>query len=188
MAEDRLRLFVAVRVPEPVLTTLQTAAEPLRRELPGGRWVDVSNQHITVKFLGWVDGHRLVDVGKVVAETAAIHAPATLSLGELGSFPSPTRVRVLWAGIVDEESLLARVAADLDRRLAPLGFEPESRPYRPHLTLARFREPVRVTKPLSVTLAEGRPWPVTSLELFRSHLSPRGAQYELLATAPLNRP
>lgn len=78
------------------------------------------------------------------------------------------------------------LAAELVRGFEPLGYEPEKRSFTPHLTLARFKVPARLEDQLaSVTLPEAEPFVVDTLELFRSHLHPKGARYEVLDRIPL---
>ncbi len=91
---------------------------------------------------------------------------------------------MVWIGIAGEVEALAGLASEVGRRLAPLGFPPEDRPFSPHLTLGRAREG-RGAPGLGGALAqvasmEGAPWRATELVLYRSHLAPSGARYEAL--------
>jgi 2'-5' RNA ligase len=128
----------------------------------------------------------LEDIAAAVGAVAASHEAATMSLGELGTFPSRRRARVLWAGLRDDSELLRSLAAGLDDALRPLEFEPEKRAFTAHLTLARWRTPIPVTSPLPDMPREVlESFTVEAVELFRSHLSPRGARYEMLRSWPL---
>jgi 2'-5' RNA ligase len=159
-------------------------------ELPVS-WVAPENLHITVKFLGRIDETR------VPAVIEALHTAATgrhafdLEIVSLGAFPSPTRPRVLWAGVTEGETPLAALAAAVDDALAPLGFPRETRAFTAHVTLARVREPRR-TPALAEALAAaaarrfGR-LTIEHVALMRSDLSPRGARYTALSTVPLRR-
>ena len=183
MSTDRLRLFVAVPIPEAQLEVLDRAVEPLRMRLPDARWAALANQHITLKFLGWTEARLFDEVRSVVNDVAAEYAPAPVSLAGLGAFPSPRRARVVWAGIDDPGGLLRALASSLDDHLARLGFEPEKRAYTPHLTLARIKHPKAVNLDSISVVTD--PWPAATIELFRSHLSPRGARYEVLSSESL---
>ncbi|HZA41287.1 MAG TPA: RNA 2',3'-cyclic phosphodiesterase [Actinomycetota bacterium] len=187
MTEVRpLRLFVAVSLPTHVLEALAAATAELRNALPGGRWSPLENQHVTLKFLGSCPADQLEEIAAAVAMVAASHETATLRLTDLGTFPSRRRARVLWAGLEDEAELLRSLAEGLDDALKPLGFEPEKRAFTPHLTLARWRTPIPVRAPLPTMPQEVfEPFTVDAVELFRSHLSPRGARYEMLRSWPL---
>ena len=96
------------------------------------------------------------------------------------------RARVLWVGLDDPAGLLAALARDLEAALVPLGFEAEPRAFTPHLTLARFKPPASVAGVLSDEPRVTAPsFEVGHLALYRSHLHPKGARYEVLATIPL---
>ena len=186
MTEDRLRLFVAVSIPSHLLEALAGATQDLHQTVPGGRWSPPENQHVTLKFLGWSPAERFEEIAAAVGSVSYGHSPAAVSLAGLGSWPSRRRVRVLWAGLHDESELLPRLAAELDDALGPLGFEPEKRDFTPHLTLARWRTPVPLRVPLPDLPPEVREtFTVEAVELFRSHLSSKGARYEVLKSWPL---
>lgn len=185
MGDDKLRLFTAVRVPREQLEWLDGAAGDLKT-VPGARWTDVANQHVTLNFLGWIEAGRLDDVTTAVDETAASHAPAAVSLTGLGAFPKVRRARVLWAGISDPEGLLPALAEDLGKRLRRIGYEPEDRGYTAHLTLARFKTPRSLEGLLPELPAPPGAFTVARITLFRSRLSPAGARYEVMHEAYLS--
>jgi 2'-5' RNA ligase len=183
---ERVRVFVAARIPEDRLAALHELVKPLRAKLTNARWMGPENQHLTLKFLGWAPSDRLEAITTTCSMVASGHRPARLSLTTMGAFPSKTRVRVLWIGLDDPNGLLAAVAADLDRAFEPLGFPAEGRAYTPHLTLARFKLPVPLRSGFPEIDTSGvDPFEVTDIVLFRSHLSPKGARYEVLSAFPL---
>ncbi|HYI46273.1 MAG TPA: RNA 2',3'-cyclic phosphodiesterase [Actinomycetota bacterium] len=182
---QNLRLFVAADLPPDHLERLDAAVAPLRRLFDDGRWAPIENQHVTLKFLGSVPEERLEGVVEAGAGVTIANAPGTLSLGDLGTFPSTKRMRVLWVGLLDPVGMLAGLASQLDQVLEPLGFEPEKRAFTPHLTLARFKTPRRLDAPLPTVELPGEPFGLNELVLYRSHLSPRGARYEALQRWPL---
>jgi RNA 2',3'-cyclic 3'-phosphodiesterase len=179
---ERLRLFVAAPMPGELLERVAALMQPLKHHWPGARWTDTSNQHVTLKFLGWVDEGQLEAIRASCDQVASSHRAAELALGVLGAFPSKTRVRVLWIDIEDASGLLARLAGALDDALEPLGFEIEKRGFTPHLTLARLKTPLRMTAAWPDLDLEREPWTCDELVLFRSHLSPKGARYEIVDT------
>jgi 2'-5' RNA ligase len=182
-----LRLFVAVDIPDRAKDAVVTAIEPWRERLPGGRWVRPENWHVTVKFLGrtWP---RLVEwVHDGCREAAARVRPFRVDLQGLGVFPRPTRARVLWVGLRDEDGGLHTLAREVEGELSS-EFPTEKRPFSAHLTVARFDPLVAVgdaADDLSVTAIDTPPFRVGHLTLYRSHLSPRGATYEALERFPL---
>ncbi len=188
-----LRLFVALEPPDPVRRRLGSLQGDLKRAAGRAaadvKWVAPENVHLTLQFLGAVPEERRAAVEIAVAETAAAAPPFHLDVHGTGAFPSGRRARVLWAGVGGEVAILAELAADLGRRLAPLGYPPEERPFSAHLTLGRSRDP-RGLPGLAAALARcadgpAARWPVAEVVLFRSHLSPHGPRYEALARAAL---
>ena len=118
------------------------------------------------------------------------HAPFDISVAGLGAFPSPTRPRVLWAGLREGREALSSLAEAVDVALARLGFPRDDRAFSPHVTLARVREPRRAPALAeALTAAATQPFGrvgVREATLMRSDLSPRGARYTPLAAAPLS--
>jgi 2'-5' RNA ligase len=187
MTSERLRLFVAVSVPDEALRATAQAIEPVKPLWPEARWVDLASQHVTLKFLGWADDDALGAIATACKDVAGAHSPARVSLRGVDAFPSRKRVRVLWAGLDDPRALLASVAGGLDAALEPLGFPREERTFTPHLTLARFKVPMRMHEPWPEVTIDAAPWTVAELGLWRSHLSPRGARYEVIDRLELRR-
>lgn len=182
---EKLRLFVAVDIPKPLLDAIDDAIQPLRKKWPKGRWTPTANQHVTLKFLGWTLSDRFDELCSACNSVAERHLPAEIAIRELGSFPSKKRMRVLWVGLDDPNDLLKQVARDLDTGLEPLGFAPEEREFTPHLTLARFKMPQRLDEPLPSLDVTLDPFQIEELVLYRSHLSPKGPRYEAVHRAKL---
>ena len=174
-----VRLFVAASVPELHRAWVAGRVSDLAERWPEVRWVPSENQHVTLKFLGSTPLDRLEQVTSACKGVAARHRQSTVGLTHLGVFPSLQRARVLWVGLADPAGLLAALAGALDGHLAPLGFEPEKRAFSPHLTIARFRQPTKVASLPPLGDPPG-PFPLRGFDLWRSHLSPKGARYERL--------
>ena len=186
MTPDRIRLFVAARVPGDRLALLNRLVEPLRAKLVNARWTSIENQHLTLKFLGSTPSDRLDAVKQTCGMVASGHEPSELWFTDLGAFPTRTRVRVLWMGIEDAANNLARVSADLDGAFESLGVPSEGRELTPHLTLARFKLPIPLKSGFpSIDGTAIQSFTFEELTLFRSHLSPKGARYEVVETFPL---
>jgi 2'-5' RNA ligase len=178
-----LRLFLAASLPEHLAWVGDRVAE-LREHWPEARWIPPQNQHVTLKFLGSTPESEVDGVVSACHRVAAAHRPEPIGLGQLGVFPSPRRARVLWIGLDDPAQLLTSLAQTIDEELAPLGFPRESRPYSPHLTVARFRTPTAIREPPVLREPPG-PSLLHSFDLWRSHLSPKGARYERLVSFSL---
>ncbi len=188
MDAPKVRLFVAASIPRAHLEHVDDQIAGFKAKVTKARWTSLDNQHVTLKFLGSTPADRVEAVHEACELVASSHSPATLSLGEVGAFPSRNRVRVLWVGLDDESSLLTKIAADLDQAFEPLGYPTESRGFTPHLTLCRFKIPVPLKGGLpEIDTAPLEPFAIDSIELVRSHLSPKGARYEVLKEFPLAR-
>jgi RNA 2',3'-cyclic 3'-phosphodiesterase len=181
-----VRLFVAVDVPDDVKAGLADAMAPFRDRIPGARWTRPDGWHVTLKFLG-ATWPRLVDtVRDAVGEAAGRAAPFATALTEVGSFPSARRARVLWAGLSDDEGRFAEIVKRLDDLLEE-DFQAETRAFTPHLTVARLQTPRALDEfvpELPGLSVASRPFDVTGLVLYQSHLSRQGASYEPLVEAP----
>ena len=181
-----MRTFVAILLPEDLRARLADEVSRLRAAARSVAWVGPDNLHLTLKFLGYVDAERLARVTTIVAEIAASVRPFELALRSLGAFPTPTRPRVVWAGVDAGASDTAALAGRIDAMLSPLGFPTEARPFAGHVTLGRVREPRRDAK-LAAAIASGAgrgfgTFRVDSVALMRSDLSPKGARYTPIAS------
>ena len=186
-----MRCFVAIDLPHDVRATLEGQCQRLRAVAPLAdvRWVRVAAMHLTLKFLGEVPEERLAGVRDALAATTAATPAIALACAGLGMFPGPSRPRVVWAGVTDGLRELGLLSAAVERAVEPLGFAPERRPFRGHVTLARVRSS-RGVRPLAraVEVAGRLPfgsWSASQAVLYRSRLHPTGSVYEVLATLPL---
>jgi 2'-5' RNA ligase len=185
-----VRLFVAITPPPAVLDELEARVAALRPEWPALRWTGRPAWHITLAFLGEVSEQTAAALGPRLERAAHRHPSLPVSLAGAGAFPGPRRARVLWTGVSGDrralEALARSVAAGARRAGAPP--PDEGRRFRPHLTLARCREPTDVG-PLVAALAgyAGEPWTASEIHLIRSHPGDPGSppRYETLGTWPL---
>ena len=174
-------------LPEDVRQRLATEIERLRPHASDVAWVAPANLHVTLKFLGQVDEARVPALADALRARVAGHRVFDAAVRGLGAFPSPTRPRVLWAGLEDDAGALAALAETIDACCAGLGFPRETRAFAAHVTLGRVREPRRqpaLAEALALPADFGR-LRVEQVSLMRSQLSPRGARYSELAGAPL---
>jgi RNA 2',3'-cyclic 3'-phosphodiesterase len=182
-----MRLFVAIVPPTEALAELSAAVEPLHAAAPQLRWAGCESWHLTLAFLGDVEQRALAELSTRLGRAAARHPVQQLAIAGAGGFPSASRARVLWAGVRADNRGLASLAASVAAGARRAGAPPpdEGRQYRPHLTLARCREPADVTE-LAQALAgfTGSGWTATGISLIRSN--PAGQpRYEELASWPL---
>ncbi len=136
------RLFVAAPLPAATVAEIAELVETVRSQgVPGGgrdvRWVRLDGLHLTLRFLGPTLDDRVAPTETAVREGAAGIAAFDVALGGAGTFPVGGRPRALWIGVVAGAEALADAAAAIDRALVEVGWSPETRPFRAHLTLAR---------------------------------------------------
>ena len=191
----KLRVFVALDLPPFVKDHLRETVGELRATLPGGiRWVDPSGVHLTLKFLGDVDARLIPGLLEAMGESSIrFDRPALqLQLSSLGAFPNLKEPRVLWAGVGGDLEELEQLQRLVDVAISDLGFTPERRPFRPHLTLGRVRDQVwaedrrKMGAGLSqLPIQPSKLWNVDEIHLIRSTLSPQGATYDSIGCVPL---
>ncbi len=166
------RLFVAVDLPESVKNSINSICGAL----PDARWVDVSQLHLTLRFIGEVDDGTFDSIKNSLAEITETRF--SLTLRGLGCFPPKRPPRVLWVGIEDNETLI-RLAEKVEQTLVRKnGIEPEQRKFSPHITIARFRE-TSLSKVADYLARNGsfrtETFPVDAFYLYSSTLTPKGA-------------
>ncbi len=159
-----MRLFVAMELPEELLEALSETSAALRDSVRG-RYVAPDRFHVTLAFLGEVEGSRLPALVEALDEACQYHEPIPLALGELGSF-GRRRSAVLWQA-VDGGEALPSLAADVRAALRRAGFAFDEKPLVPHVTLMRAADLAGGILP-SPALAGGTAGTVT---LFSSDLS-----------------
>lgn len=177
-----MRTFVALNLPAAVRQEAHAALDPVRgRGLPF-RWMNEPALHLTLRFLGDIEPAHVEPLTDTLRTVASAHDPLTLRAVGLGAFPSLRRANVVWFGIAPDPSLAAVYRA-LETALFSLGWPRESRPFRPHVTVARLRNGAR--PPDVSRLAGAVGWScqfvVPTLDLMRSHTAAEGARYEVLA-------
>jgi RNA 2',3'-cyclic 3'-phosphodiesterase len=184
-----VRLFVALEVPAAVRREVGRRMAGLRERLPRARWVDPEAIHLTLLFLGEVAAGRAPALAAALAAACAPHPPLALRLAGGGTFPPGRPARVAWVGLAAPADLAALQADAVRAAVASAGFEPEKRPYHPHVTLARCPLPWprgAAEKFVAAFPAEvGPPWIAGRGVLMESKLSPRGSRYQVLADLPL---
>jgi 2'-5' RNA ligase len=184
-----LRLFLAINLTEELRHDIASATASLRETVPELAWIREHLLHLTLKFFGDQPDERVEELRPVLAAVAGRHRPISMTLGGLGAFPNFRRARVVWLGVGDDPRL-ELLHHDVEVACAGLGFEVEGRPFRPHLTLARVKEPLveeraRVLSRQAKRTAYHAEFMVQSIDLMRSDLSAEGPSYTTLVLAAL---
>ena len=185
---DALRVFIAIDTPADVKRRMTGLRDSLSGRMRDVRWESAGKYHCTLRFLGTIERSRLASVEAAVESAAGGTAPLSLSYSTVGVFHGGGRPRVIWVGIRDIAGDLGRLEERLTERLAPLGFPPEERPYHPHVTLARIGNSANARGLIEIVETctfEHPPVSIPAVEVMQSVLSPRGSEYHLLRSIPL---
>ncbi|HYP56223.1 MAG TPA: RNA 2',3'-cyclic phosphodiesterase [Solirubrobacterales bacterium] len=189
LKSPRAKLFVALDLPDPARAAIDVWGA---RELadPALRRVAPQSLHITLAFLGWRPEKEIPRLAEIVAESVA-PAPS-LAFGQPVGRPERGRARLFALSV--ESPAAVTLQAGVEERLVAAGlYEPEKRPFWPHVTVARVKReergskrPARVSKPPGALSKELlRPFDAVRITLYRSELQPWGAQYAPLAQVEL---
>jgi len=177
MPDERVRLFVALELPEAVRRALVGWRDRALAHVPGLRPLGADSLHVTLCFLGWREAREIEAISEACAELSGRPAPR-LALGAARWLPK-RRPRVLAVELVDPARSLASTQSALSARLAAGGwYRPEQRPYLAHVTLARVGRGARAPRELPALPA--LEFEASEVALFRSRLSRDGARYEQL--------
>ena len=197
-----IRAFIAVELDDALRGQIARVQQQLSTQLdrevsPGVRvaWVKPASMHLTLKFLGDIDERRVGALRDAIAAATAGRRPLWIPLTRLGGFPRPQEPRALWIGAPMEWTAgpdgkeLAALVGVIEDCCAVEGVPRESRPFAPHLTLARIKAGERqagraLASALEQPLALG-PLAVGDFGLMRSRLTRDGAVHTRLWELPL---
>ncbi len=188
------RTFIALGMDESLQSFLGEIIRRAEQDLPHLRWVDPAGVHLTLAFLGELTDERLaaaIQASEVAAQKAT---PFVYRLKGLGVFGSLQQPRVIWMGVEDQPSgriqgsPLQRLHSILTKELELRSFEVEKRPFSPHLTLARIKQPLSPSEQQSLqrllhskhAAVTSLPYQVHHLSVMKSELSRTGARYTSL--------
>lgn len=187
------RTFIAVELPAP----LRKKLADLRYKLPVGparsvRWIPPDGIHLTLRFLGDIEPDRVPAVVERLKAAASQSGQFRLEPSATGAFPPFGPPRIFWVGLAGELQRLNLLQGRVEGGLSTLGFEPDRRPFHPHLTVGRISTRARprdATDARSafarVEIEPGQRFDVRAVTFFRSHLLEDGARYEALGRAEL---
>jgi len=190
---EQVRCFIAIELPDGVKRGLKELQAQLKS---GGqapvKWVDPDNIHLTLKFLGNVAIDKTGEITAALTKAVQGVSPFQLEVRELGVFPNPRRVQIIWVGVSGEVDKLASLQQRLESNLEGLGFVPEGRRFTPHLTLARLRdraapdERERLGQLIADTESDAAySFPVEAINLMKSQLTREGPIYSRISSVEL---
>ena len=183
---DTWRVFCAIELPERIRGLVLSHINCLKESVPDAKasWSRDANLHLTLKFLGEIPQTSVSLFSEAASRAAAGLTPFTIRLEQTGVFPKHGSPRVMWLGINDVSGKLAELHARLENEAADAGFEKDGRPFHPHLTVARLRQP-RHARPLADAYKQTEFEPaeiaVSELLVIRSELSGEGSKYTVIS-------
>jgi RNA 2',3'-cyclic 3'-phosphodiesterase len=183
-----MRCFIALNLPQAERDALHAALEPIRQQDLPVRWTAADSLHLTLKFLGDIEGSEVPRIEEVLRAAADRHGPLQLELTGFGAFPSLRRASVLWVGVAPSAEL-SSLQQQVELACSRLGYAREQRPYRPHITVARLRAGARAAdiERAAAGFDHSAHFTIDTLDLMRSHSTGEGARYEPLLRQALGR-
>lgn len=186
----RKRIFIAIDVSEDAKRFVAEHISLLRREFPDLRvnWERAEKLHLTLKFLGETEIVLLEQLKRRISLDAASVESFCFTITGSGVFPGVRNPRVLWLGIQEHSGNLRKLQRSIDKSCVALGFKPEQREFKPHLTIGRIRDSQMAHKLVNFHLEtkfEDRMVEVREVIIYESLLSPQGSAYEVLSKHPL---
>ncbi|MBI2422398.1 MAG: RNA 2',3'-cyclic phosphodiesterase [Candidatus Hydrogenedentes bacterium] len=184
-----MRAFLAIELPAPVREALWRAAAPLRASGVAARWVTADALHLTLRFFGELEAGQAAMLLAELRGAYAGQAPLRLRLEGWGVFPSLRRPSVVWAGVACEEGDLIALQRLAEASALRVGLAPESKPFHPHVTLGRIRNPSCAAELpallAALTAPETDAFEAGHVSLLQSTLTPGGAIHAPLAEIEL---
>jgi 2'-5' RNA ligase len=190
-----VRSFIAISLPAELrlgLAKLQIRLKTSNK--PWIKWTDPNGIHLTLRFLGDVPVDRINEISRVMAEAAQEIPPFQLKTQSLDVFPNLKQVQIVWLGLGGELNKLGQLHKQIESGLTRLGFAPETRTFRAHLTLARLRPQTSAderykTAQLITNIKPEKNYTirVETISLMRSQLNREGARYSQLSSAGLGK-
>src|SRR5208282_1130973 len=187
---ERLRLFVAVPVPDTVREEMVLVQRELQPQMPGDavRWTKPEQFHLTLWFLGDVSSDCLAALRESLHTACSGARALRLEARGIGFFPNARSPRVVWVGINDDENRLAGLQKKIESAVQSFAAKPGGEHFAGHVTLGRFKQfnnfaikPLTNTAESMTNRTLGK-WTATEVEVVRSELSRIGTVYRVLAT------
>lgn len=183
-----MRSFIAIELPDEVKSSLSGLQDELKESRADIRWVKPDNIHLTLKFLGNIDGNNIGNIVQQIEGACAKYPFFELEISGIGVFPNIGSPRVLWVGIQHTDAFTG-LHSEIENGLASIGYDREGRRFSPHLTLGRFKS-FKGKADLSERIELHKndrlgSIGVQTISLMKSDLSPDGAQYSRVAEIAL---
>ena len=149
------------------------------------KWAKPDNLHVTLRFLGDISLERSKSLGRVLDQIACEESPFELALDSVGAFPTVHRPRILWISLSCVDTGLHLLQNRVERATCDLGWEPEIKSYKPHLTLGRVRNKAVPLSQDWIKPVPKKQFSVKEILLMESVLTSAGAEYNVLQRSSL---
>lgn len=184
------RIFIAVDISDEARRRAVAHINELRGRFTNLRvgWERPEKLHLTLKFLGDINENQIDLLNTAAGRAAAIAPPFLIRTAKTGVFPSQRKARVLWIGLEDADGEFRRLHQVLEDECEKAGFAREGRDLKPHLTIARLREPARSAVLAAAHLGtriEPAELEVSEIVIYESRLLPTGSVYFPIVTHKL---
>ncbi len=190
MGAEYWRVFAALPVDDAVRSLMRDVQDQLRERDWRVKWVDPGLAHLTIRFYGNVVRDEIGALQQRLASAASEGTAARIRTGVVGAFPSSSRPRVIWLGLAGDVDALRDLADNVASATAHVG-QPDTKLFKPHITLGRVREGSRPPADFGDAVKTLRndevPFSIDWLQLIRSILSPTGPSYTVIDEWPLGR-
>jgi 2'-5' RNA ligase len=179
-----MRCFIAIPIPNEIHHELSRIQSQLKETEPDIKWGNPENIHLTLKFLGEIGQTKARIISQQLKGLTNKHSCFDASIGRPGAFPTLSNPRVIWLDINKNGDKINNLQQEIEEKLQSLGFEKETRPFHPHLTLGRVRSKKNIQKLAeklkALPLPQFNPVTIDKIIFFQSILKPAGAEYTVL--------
>jgi len=185
-----IRVFIAIEIDSEIKNKLSEYLSKLKRTGADVKWVSPENIHLTLKFIGHIEKDAVLNLNKIVNDAVVGIEPFSISIGNIGAFPSLKKPRVVFVCVQERGNRLLDIYEKLDKGVEQLGIKKESKKYVGHITLGRVKSQKDISKLKNALNSEteccfGREM-VTSISLIQGRLTPTGPLYTRLNNFILN--
>ncbi|MCX7965023.1 MAG: RNA 2',3'-cyclic phosphodiesterase [Syntrophorhabdaceae bacterium] len=174
-----MRAFIAFELPSDIKSYLSTIINTMSSKIRDVKWVSTDGLHITMKFLGEIEEAKIDIIKNSLTHLENRYAPFKLILSEIDAFPNKKRPRVIVVNLKNGVDIVRNIFQDIENNLENIGFEKETRSFKPHITLGRMRTSMPILEKM-IPILEEKTFIVEGLTLFKSTLTNKGAIYDPL--------
>lgn len=182
LADNKIRSFISIEIDENTKKQLAEISKKFHF-IKGIKWVEPNNYHITLNFLGEIQKNLVCKISEILDDVSQRYPTFDIELTDFGFFPNQRRPKVFWIGIKNSE-IIINIKKDLDELLKKNNIVFDEKPFKPHLTLGRFKEEIN-TIVIPENIKFNITFEVKSIHLMQSILLKQGPIYNVIYTAKL---